>query len=204
MARILIVYGSAYGQTERIAQEIARVLRSEHQVSLVRGDRPPIGTTLEEYEGVVVAASVQLGRHQRCIERFVRERVARLNAVASAFVSVCGVMANPAPEAARAAEGYREQFLAATGWHPTIARSFAGGLPYTRYPFWLRWVMKMISRRAGAPTDTSRDYVFTDWHAVAQFARQFAGLLPADRGVATGTPTAIAASACSLDERCNP
>jgi menaquinone-dependent protoporphyrinogen IX oxidase len=29
--------------------------------------------------------------------------------------------------------------------------------------------MKTISRRAGGPTDTSRDYEFTDWVALDQF-----------------------------------
>ena len=113
MARVLIVYGTAYGQTERIAHEIARVLReAEHEVSLVRGDRPPAGLALEEYDGAVVAASVLYGRHQRYIERFVRERATRLNAMPSAFVSVCGAMANPAPDAERVARGYRERLLA--------------------------------------------------------------------------------------------
>ena len=105
-------------------------------------------------------------------------------------------MAGPAPDAERVAREYRERFLAATGWHPTIARSFAGGLAYTRYRPWIRWVMKRISRRTGLPTDTSRDYEFTDWQAVAQFARQFAFLLPRDVPVATGAPM------CDLEKRC--
>ena len=196
MSKVLIVYGTAYGQTERIAQEIARVLReSDHEVSLVRGDRLPAGMSLDGYQGVVVAASVLFGRHQRYIERFVRERGARLTTLPSAFVSVCGAMANPAPEGERVARGYRERLLSATGWHPTIERSFAGGVPYTRYRPWVRWMIKMINRRTGGPTDTSRDYDFTDWPAVAQFAQQFAGLLTGDRDrrprgipVAAGSP----------------
>ena len=204
MPRVLIVYGTAYGQTERIAHEIARVLReSEHEVGLLRGDRPPADLTLEEYDGVVVAASVLYGRHQRYIERFVGDRAARLNAMPSAFVSVCGTMANPTPEAEGVARGYRERLLAAAGWRPTIERSFAGGVPYTRYRPWVRWVIRMITRRNGGPTDTSRDYDFTDWSAVTQFARQFAALLPGARdGLARGTPVAAGVPKADLDEIC--
>jgi menaquinone-dependent protoporphyrinogen oxidase len=203
MARVLIVYGTAYGQTERIASEIARVLRqAEHEVSLMRGDQPPAGLALEGYDGVVVAASVLYGRHQRYIERFTRERAARLNAMPSAFVSVCGAMANPTPDAERVVRGYRERLLAAAGWRPTIERSFAGGVPYTRYRPWVRWMIKMISRRSGGPTDTSRDYDFTDWPAVTQFARQFAGLLPGARDRMPGTPVAVGAPKADLDELC--
>ena len=145
MAKVLIVYGTAYGQTERIAREIARVLREwQNEVSLVRGDRQPAGMTPDECDGIVVASSVLYGRHRRYIERFVREHAARLNALPSAFVSVCGAMANPAPEGERVARGYRDRLRAATGWHPTIERSFAGAIPYTRYAPWVRWVIKMI------------------------------------------------------------
>ena len=176
---------------------------SEHEVGLVRGDRPPAGLALEDYDGVVVAASVLYGRHQRYIERFVRARVARLNAMPSAFVSVCGAMANPVPDAERVARVYRERLLAAAGWRPTIERSFAGGVPYTRYRPWVRWMMKMISRRTGRPTDTSRDYDFTDWPAVARFAQQFAGLLPGARDrLPPGTPVAAGALKADLDELC--
>lgn len=32
----------------------------------------------------------------------------------------------------------------------------------------------MISRRSGGPTDTSREYEFTDWEAVDRFGREVA------------------------------
>jgi len=51
---------------------------------------------------------------------------------------------------------------------------FAGALPYTRYHFFLRWVMKRIATMAGRDTDTSRDYEYTDWDEVARFAEEFA------------------------------
>ena len=188
MARILMIYGTAYGQTERIAREIAGVLReAAHAVNLVQGDRLPAGSPIDEYDGVVVAASVLFGRHQRYIRAFVREHLARLNAVPSGFVSVCGAMAGSNPEAAHMADGYLRKFLATTGWRPTLTKSFAGGLPYTRYSPWIRWMMKMISRQTGRPTDTSRDYDFTDWSDVREFARQLAGLFPlAAHGVGAG------------------
>jgi menaquinone-dependent protoporphyrinogen oxidase len=180
MPRILVVYGTAYGQTERIAQEIARVLRSSDcEVSTIKGDHLPANPALGAYDGFVVASSVLYGRYQRYIQAFVRNHVASLNAAPSAFVSVCGAMAGSNPEAARMAQGYMKKFLDATGWRPLITRSFAGGLPYTRYSPWVRWMMKLISRRTGRPTDTSRDYDFTDWSGVARFAQEFADLLAA-------------------------
>ena len=43
------------------------------------------------------------------------------------------------------------------------------GAPPGRYNFLIRFVMKRIARKAGAPTDTSRDYEFTDWSTLDAF-----------------------------------
>jgi len=178
MAKILIVYGTAYGQTERIAGEIARALKAAgHEVRVFKGDRLAPKLPLDEYDGIVVAASVLLGRHQRYIRAFVQDHLGWLNAAPSAFVSVCGALAGSEPNGSRMANDYVQQFLRATGWRPRIAISLAGGLAYTRYRPWVRWLMKIISRRTGRPTDTSRDYDFTDWQSVDRFASDFMNLL---------------------------
>jgi menaquinone-dependent protoporphyrinogen oxidase len=55
-------------------------------------------------------------------------------------------------------------------------------LLYTQYGFFKRWIMKKIARDKGSPdTDTSRDYVYTDWDSVRRFAEEFLeSLVPAD------------------------
>jgi len=34
--------------------------------------------------------------------------------------------------------------------------------------------MKMIAKREGRTTDTSKDYEYTDWNAVREFVKEFA------------------------------
>jgi menaquinone-dependent protoporphyrinogen oxidase len=191
MSKVLIVYGTAYGQTERIAQRIAGALTAAgHTVSALKGDRLEPGLSLGEYDAFVIAASVRFGRHQRYVRAFVQDHVTRLNAAPSAFVSVCGAMA-AAPKEASLAQGYAEKFLHQTGWRPWTVGSFAGGLPYTRYGPFVRLLMKLISRRTGRPTDTSRDYDLTDWEAVDQFARELAHMF------ATSSPEAATGATAS-------
>src|SRR4029453_16020551 len=68
MPRILIVYGTTYGQAERLAGRLASGLRDAGcTVDMHRGDRLPAGLGVESYDGVVVAASVLMGHHQRYI-----------------------------------------------------------------------------------------------------------------------------------------
>jgi menaquinone-dependent protoporphyrinogen oxidase len=176
MSTILIVYGTAHGQTERVALRIGTALtESGHAVTILKGDRLAPNLTLGAYDGFVVAGSVRVGRYQPYLGAFVRDHITRLNAAPSAFVSVCGA-AGGGPDGLRAAQSYIDKFLYQTGWRPWVGRSFAGELAYTRYDPVTRWIMKMISRRNGGPTDTSRDYEFTDWAAVDRFGRELASM----------------------------
>jgi menaquinone-dependent protoporphyrinogen oxidase len=49
----------------------------------------------------------------------------------------------------------------------------AGALPYTRYGWLKRAVMKRIVKRAGGSTDVSRDHEYTDWTDLWDFAVAF-------------------------------
>lgn len=176
MSSILIVYGSTYGQTERIARRISELLgQAGYAVDLHRGDQLPAHLTLERYAGVLVAASVLGGYHQRYLRKFVRHNAARLNRLASAFVSVCG-SAGSDPAKARA---YIEGLLDESGWRPALTRSFTGAVAYTKYWWPIRWALKRISRSKGLPTDTSRDWDYTEWREVDDFARSLVALFAA-------------------------
>ena len=69
-------------------------------------------------------------------------------------------------------------FVRDTGWRPEHALSVAGALAYSKYSLLVRFLMKQIARRAGAPTDTSRDYEFTDWQALDRFVGGLADRRP--------------------------
>jgi menaquinone-dependent protoporphyrinogen oxidase len=174
MPKVLIVYGSSYGQTEKIAWRVADQLEVGGVHTVVRkGDVLPADARLEEYDGFVVAGSVLYGKHQRYLAEFVRRHLALLNQRPSAFISVCGALMGNWPPGQEEARKYLANFLQETGWTPQFTRSLPGGLPYTRYGLITRWIMKGISRKTGRPVDTRRDWDFTDWPAVDRFAAEF-------------------------------
>ena len=57
------------------------------------------------------------------------------------------------------------------GFDPKAVGMFAGALQYTKYGWITRRVMKSISAKEGRDTDTTRDFEYTDWDAVEEFAR---------------------------------
>ncbi len=174
MASTLIVYGSAYGQTRKIVERVAaRLHEAGIESTIVKGDALPPGLRPGDYDGVIVAGSVLFGKHQKYLETFVLQHLELLNRRPSMFLSVCGAASRDTPEGETLASKYRIAFLKRTTWAPRLAHSLGGAVPYTRYPFFTRLMLRLINASTGGPVDTSRDWEFTDWEVVDRLAREF-------------------------------
>jgi menaquinone-dependent protoporphyrinogen oxidase len=176
MTRIYIPYATTEGQTARIADYIADVVRAHGDDA----DAVDIGHATDGvpdgYDGVIVGSSIHMGKHDKHVSEFVRHNRARLEAVPAAFFSVSLAAHGDESEAER----YVEEFEGETGWHPAQVALFGGALPYTHYGFIKRRMMKkIVSDKPGdLGTDTSRDYVYTEWDGVKRFAEDFLARLP--------------------------
>lgn len=169
-ARVLIVYGTTYGQTAKIARYISDVLRSGgDDVTLLNADTAPDDLPLSGHDAVIIGASVLYHHHQHSVERFVRKHRDTLNAMPSAFFSVSGAAAAGTDGVAEAGDGVN-RFLNRVGWQPTETATFAGGISYTKYNPWTRLMMRALARHWGGPTDSEHDYEATDWLQVRRFA----------------------------------
>lgn len=172
MAKVLIPYGTTEGQTAKIAEAIGDGLHARgHDVEAV--DITSLGDTVPDgYDGVIVGASIHMGKHDKHVVEFVRRNHDRLKRLPSAFFSV-SLAAHGDPQEA---EGYVDQFEEETGWRPEQVALFGGALLYTQYGFVKRHMMKKIAKDKPGDlgTDMSRDYVYTEWDAVARFAEHFA------------------------------
>jgi menaquinone-dependent protoporphyrinogen oxidase len=172
--RILIVYGTTYGQTAKIASRMRAVLLGDgFDITLAAADGIDPAIDLEQYQGVMVGGSLIRGKHQRSITRFVTRHLSTINRVPSAFFSVSSSAASTEPRGQADARRAMNAFLTETGWQPDKLTTLAGTLAYTKYSPILRWIMKRISRANGGPTDTSRDHELTDWAGVEEFAHSF-------------------------------
>ena len=175
MSRVLILYGTTDGQTRKIAAALRESLRAEGLSAFVTDARLGAAAVVaDEYDGVIVAASIHAGGFQRPVIRWVRSQAAQLNRMPTAFLSVCLGILEQRPETRRALDAIVARFQQATGWRPAAVKFVAGALPYTRYNWLKRWIMRRIVAKAGGDTDTTRDYEYTDWDDLRAFARTFA------------------------------
>jgi menaquinone-dependent protoporphyrinogen oxidase len=172
MTRILILYGTTDGQTEKIARFLAAELSVRGAIVDVC-DAEQEDPHPEDYTGVLVAASIHAGGYQRAVVRWARAHAEALRPRRNAFISVClGALQNDL-HAREALRRIKQHFIGKTGWTPTQFKVVAGAVRYTRYGWLKRLVMRRIVRKAGGETDTTRDYEYTDWHALQLFAARF-------------------------------
>jgi len=178
LRHVAIIYGSAFGQTAKIAFRMRNVLL-EHDVlvAFLNAEALVPGFDLSGFDGVIIGSSVIAWKHGRAITRFVHAHREPLSTTPSAFFSVSGSAGSIYSEKRTEARSLMDRFLEAARWNPRLRATFGGAVAYTRYPFFIRWIMKRIARKEGAPTDTTRDHEMTNWEEVDAFAHRFARLV---------------------------
>jgi len=177
MTHLLIVYGTTDGHTRKIVQVLAENLRALRcSVDILDAAGLLWRLSPEGYDGVIVAASVHIGDYQRAVGRWVRMYAPILNELPTAFLSVCLAVLEPGTKPRQEILRIMRRFLDRCGWRPAITKMVAGALPYTRYGWLKRLMMKRLVAKAGGDTDTTRDFEYTDWNDLRNFARDFAAL----------------------------
>ena len=176
MTRILIVFGTTDGHTRKVADALAKSMRGPnilvHAVEAGNPDVSPAG-----FDAILVAASVHAGGYQKTVKRWLRRYAAKLCDVPTAFVSVSLGVLQSDQAVQEHLRAIVERLCTDTGWRPSLIKHVAGALLYTRYNFVKRLIMKRIVAKAGGDTDTSRDYEYTNWGDLEDFAHRFLRLV---------------------------
>lgn len=177
---VLVVYATREGHTRKIADYVAARIRSHSlAVEVLNAAEIPKQFPVDTYRAAVVCASIHVGVHEREMVHFVKEHRAELAQIPTAFLSVSLAEAGaedpkrpPADREAASEEVHRmiEAFFVNTGWRADIVAPVAGALMYSKYNWFVKWIMQRIARANSAPTDASRDWVFTDWQALDRVA----------------------------------
>jgi menaquinone-dependent protoporphyrinogen oxidase len=191
--RAAIFFATREGQTRKVADRIAAELQTRKaEVALFDVRALPPAIEWSRYDWAAVAASVHAGHHEPEMIAFVKTHRQALDERHAAFLSV--TLSEAGAEDEHASKEKRDQsaadvqrmidvFVRETGWRPAHILPVAGALAYSRYNFLVKLVMRCIARKAGAPTDTSRDYEFTNWSRLDEFVDEIVeGLTPAASG----------------------
>jgi menaquinone-dependent protoporphyrinogen oxidase len=170
MKHVLIAYVSHGGQTEKIARSMSDALvQAGHRTELLDLQRAGREIDWSQFDASVLAAPIYAAGYPRPAIRFARRHRQQLNRIPSVFVSVGLAVASRTHDGRAQTRAVVDRFVARTGLRPARVELVAGSLLYSRYNFLKRYVMQRIARVEGGDTDTSRDYEYTDWAALARF-----------------------------------
>jgi menaquinone-dependent protoporphyrinogen oxidase len=174
MKPILVVYGTTEGHTRKIAEFIAeRIRRRGKNVDLVDSATPEASQVQPIYSGVFIGGSVHHQRHQTALRHFVKENLAWLNVVPTAFFSVNLAMLDKDAEARAEAKQSVDSFIEETGLKPTTTLLVAGALKFTQYDFFKRALLRYFVKPGGVDAASTGDAEYTDWNDVGRFVDEY-------------------------------
>lgn len=181
--RILILFATIEGHTRKIVEHISSALeKAGHDVHAINATQEDAVPAADAFDASIIAAPVHIGTFPAPIRRLVKTNAETLMARPGAFISVSLAAASSERGELDEVADYVEEFSKETGWWPVSIHNAAGALKYTEYDFFRRWMLKRIAGKEGGPTDTSKDYEFTDWDALDRFVVEFAEQAPAVAG----------------------
>lgn len=170
------MYATREGQTEKVAARIAGHLkRAGASVELVNA-RDPVAVNsieLDNFDLLAFGASMHAGGLERELVDYIVHHKKQIESHKRSFFLVL-------LSAAVKERKLRESWLAdaRTKMNDQLAVRFEdiemipGALTYSKYSLPIKWVMQRIARKAGEGTDTRRDYEYTDWEQVRQYAER--------------------------------
>lgn len=161
-----VVYASTEGQTQKIARFVCDELIDQgHSVELCRaadaGDLDP-----KRFDGMILGASLHIGRYQKEFCGFVKDHSAVLNTLPTLFLAVSLCAAGDNEKDWRELDNSVFRLTDVTGWKPGKVEHVAGAFRFSQYNFCKYWTMRWIEEKKDSSAEPGKDHEYTNWESV--------------------------------------
>ena len=170
MKSTLIIYSTTDGQTLEICKKIFSKLNVSESSNIIHISKAE-GLDLNQFDKIIIGASIRYGKHKPELYEFIKKNVACLEAKENAFFSV-NVVARKPEKNTPETNPYMQKFLELSPWSPKKLAVFAGKIDYPKYKFIDKHMIRLIMWITKGPTDVKNTYEFTDWTRVDEFSKQ--------------------------------
>jgi len=162
----IFIYSSSNGQSLKICEAL-----NKNKESLII-DMDMLKTTkLDNFDQIVIGASVKYGDHNKKVYEFVKKNRVLLEKKKTVFFSV-NATARKSEKNKPKTNPYIIKFLKKTNWTPDHIGVFAGMIDFPNYNFIEKYIIKLIMWITNGPTDTSKTFEFTNWEDVKKFSEE--------------------------------
>nr|MDO8082158.1 flavodoxin domain-containing protein [Candidatus Freyarchaeota archaeon] len=183
--KVLIAYGTRFGSTEEISQEIGKILEKEGlEVQLVdlKKTKAKEWPSLEPFDGVLVGSSIKMFKWMNEPQEFLKKHrveIQKKEKILGMFVS-CGLASVP-ENCEKAKSDYLEKVMAKIGIEADIYDAFGGVYDFSKSSRMggmdkrlLKMGAKEMTKEYGTKIDEDGKNDFRDWDQIQNFARKFA------------------------------
>jgi menaquinone-dependent protoporphyrinogen oxidase len=171
--RFLICYATTDGQTRKVAEYIADLIRTKGHQAEVCDANMAADVDPSQFQAAILAGSVHMGRYQTALVHQIRRWHEALSAIPTAFISVSLSAGSNDPHVRAEIDECAQHMLQETGLKPAATFHVAGAIRFSQYDFFRRWLMRLAAKQMNKSIDPSYDQEYTDWNAVAKFADRF-------------------------------
>ena len=163
-SKLLIIYSTVDGHTKKICEYINKKLKNKRIISISSLEES-VKFNLEQFDEIVIGASVRYGYHRKNVYEFIRNNKSILNDKRTVFFSL-NLTARKSEKNTADTNPYVYKFLKKINWEPTIKDVFAGRLDYPNLDTLNKLAILFIMVITNGPKDTSKTYELTDWKRV--------------------------------------
>lgn len=179
MNKVLMLYGTRYGTTKGISDEIEKILQGSGLATdnfnlkdVKLKDIP----ALNNYDGIIIGTSIKMGNWTKIIKSFMQKRKAELKKKQASlgFYVCCGEAKN---DISTAKEKYINSKLEKFGIQPALIDAFAGaydlreGSPLSG--MMRKIIIGIMQKEEGIENPDGELYDYRDWDQIRNFANQF-------------------------------
>lgn len=175
--KVLIAYATTEGQTRKIAEKVASQIHGlGHVAELVDMERGHRSIKVDDFNAIIVAASVHQHDYQDAIEVFVAACRSALNAKPTMFLSVS--LSAAFEEGLSEAKECIIKFIEQAGWRPSVSLPIAGALRNEGYDYFQQQILQYEVLKNRMVNHPEQDQEFTDWKALADAVEAFLEVIP--------------------------
>ena len=130
---------------------------------------------MNNYDEIVIGASVRYGYHRKNVYKFIQENIEKLDKLKTVFFSL-NLTARKPEKSTPETNPYVKKFLKKVNWKPTLKEVFAGRLDYPSLDPLNKFAILLIMFITNGPKDTSKTYELTDWNKVDNLIKSISKL----------------------------